>query len=749
MREFTRLVLCIHNHQPVGTPDAVIEQAYRQSYEPFLAVLSEFPDVALTMHISGGLLEWFCARRPEYVDALRGLVEAHQLELLGGPMYEPVLAGIPREDVDSQIRLYSDDLRRLFGEPPRGMWMPERVWDSSFTRQVVDAGMQYTLLDDSHFRNVPVRGNVSPSYYLAEQEGRLLKLFRGSEYWRNRLTSEAPDGIIDDLRDRMHPRLYPRGRPVVAVGDDGAKFGLWPGSYETVFQAGWLRTFFAQICDNRGWLRAVTMSDVVDQVPPMEMCNFVDSRPLPLPELPLPEPGLDPAECCDAGSCESWPRQSRSDWAVWQQSLSADDWRRCLVQYSESNELYARMVEVSRRLQQLNQTLESDEPQAGDTANILESARDHLYRGQSNGPYWHGASAGIYDPQLRQAAFAHMITADNLMERVSRAESKWVEATVQDFDFDARQEVRLANDRLIGYLAPSRGGHLYELDVRSIQRNLLAGLNRRPEPYHDEHHGRHESSASAADSTSMPGATGDDSLESVHHRPYDHWPRKSLVDHFLQPGVSLEDFQCGRGVLSDFTDGVYESRLRESSAWIELCMRRRSLLGDQRMQIEKTVRLESASGDLNVRYEFEGVPTEQDLWFAVEFNLAGLSAASADAYYYDAAGRQLGSLDTVQELSSVERIGAADERLGLDVAVDVSQPATVWTFPIQTVSQSQRGTQRVSQSCCVIPHWQVVPEVDGRWQLSLTLSIDTSAAQARQLSDVAAAYLAPPAHSGR
>ena len=36
---------------------------------------------------------------------------------------------------------------------------------------------------------------------------------------------------------------------------------------------------------------------------------------------------------------------------------------------------------------------------------------------------------------------------------------------VGDFNLDARQEVRLENDRLIAWVSPARGGHIYELDV--------------------------------------------------------------------------------------------------------------------------------------------------------------------------------------------------------------------------------------------------------------------------------------------
>ena len=57
-------------------------------------------------------------------------------------------------------------------------------------------------------------------------------------------------------------------------------------------------------------------------------------------------------------------------------------------------------------------------------------------------------------------------------------------STVADFNLDARQEVRIENDRLIAFIRPALGGHIYELDVRHAATNVLATLDRRPEAYH-------------------------------------------------------------------------------------------------------------------------------------------------------------------------------------------------------------------------------------------------------------------------
>ena len=59
---------------------------------------------------------------------------------------------LPRWDRVGQITEYSEYLAKLFGTSIRGMWVSERVWEQSFAGDVTAAGMEYTVLDDYHFR---------------------------------------------------------------------------------------------------------------------------------------------------------------------------------------------------------------------------------------------------------------------------------------------------------------------------------------------------------------------------------------------------------------------------------------------------------------------------------------------------------------------------------------------------------------------------------------------------------------------
>src|SRR5262245_2721675 len=110
-----RLILALHNHQPVGNFDEVFEAAYRDSYLLFLDVVEGYADIAFVLHTSCPLLEWMVERHPDYVVRVRKLVAAGRVEILGGGFYEPIMTMIPKRDRVAQITSYSAYLEELFG----------------------------------------------------------------------------------------------------------------------------------------------------------------------------------------------------------------------------------------------------------------------------------------------------------------------------------------------------------------------------------------------------------------------------------------------------------------------------------------------------------------------------------------------------------------------------------------------------------------------------------------------------------
>ncbi len=49
----------------------------------------------------------------------------------------------------------------------------------------------------------------------------------------------------------------------VLYGDDGEKFGVWPGTRRRVWEKGWMESFLGALAEAGDWLRVVTPRQVV------------------------------------------------------------------------------------------------------------------------------------------------------------------------------------------------------------------------------------------------------------------------------------------------------------------------------------------------------------------------------------------------------------------------------------------------------------------------------------------------------
>jgi 4-alpha-glucanotransferase len=401
-------------------------------------------------------------------------------------------------------------------------------------------------------------------------------------------------------------------------------------------------------------------------------------------------------------------------WGRLQRFLRAGNWRNFKVRYPETQEMYARMLQVSRRIQ------ESTDVDVG----TLAKARQELYRAQCNCPWWHGTFGGIYLPHLRGAVYEHLPAAENLILprsggiSVAPRVANGIDGETADFNLDGTPEVCLSNGQLAAYFHPAGGGSLYELDVRAIRHNLLATLARRPEAYHDairNHHGQ---------------AWKQDGLDRMLQ--YDDYLRKSMIDHFYEPGVTLEQLATRQErELGDFVTAAYEHRLDRINGELRLVLWRDGEAAGQRVRVSKEIRLAGDSDTLEVRYILDNCPRQNPLYFAIEFNFAGLAAGADDRYFYHAGQARAGQLQSRQDLPSADRIGLIDEWRGLDVSLSLSRRGRIGAFPIQTVSQSECGFELVHQSTVVMPQWSLEADEKGRWEVTLSLKMDVARALSR------------------
>jgi len=210
------LGLAIHNHQPLGNFPWVFEQAYQQAYLPMVEALERHSTVRLSLHYSGCLIDWLEQNRPEFLDRLAGLVNRHQVEIMGGAYYEPILSAIPDADKLGQIGKMAAFIEKRFGTKPTGLWLAERIWEPHLPKSLAEAGVEWTLVDDNAFKSLGLDERSLFGYYLTEEQGCSIKVFPISKHLRYSI----PWHDVDEVLSYLDSETSDKENKIAILGDD-------------------------------------------------------------------------------------------------------------------------------------------------------------------------------------------------------------------------------------------------------------------------------------------------------------------------------------------------------------------------------------------------------------------------------------------------------------------------------------------------------------------------------------------------
>jgi alpha-amylase len=258
------LSLVFHNHQPVGQLPWAFADAWRDAYAPFLAAIQAHPHVRVALHFSGPLLDWLEEHHGEAIAQIAELAARGQIEILGGGEAEPILAIWPLEDQIAQLQRLQQKVERLFGVRPRGAWLAERVWEPHLASPLCAANLEYTFVDSSVFLAAGIEQNAQHAMFRAHSDGTTIGVFSINETLRRLIPWKTPGETIGYLR-----QLHAANDQALAVfADDGEKFGAWPGTFQYIFNEGWLDGFFAALEANRDWLETMLPGDYASRFAP-------------------------------------------------------------------------------------------------------------------------------------------------------------------------------------------------------------------------------------------------------------------------------------------------------------------------------------------------------------------------------------------------------------------------------------------------------------------------------------------------
>ena len=695
------LLLGVHCHQPVGNFPWVIAQAYEQAYAPFVDALERHPRIRCALHYTGPLWDWLQEHRSGFLPRVAALAKRGQVELLGGGYYEPILPLIPEADRQGQLAQQSAAIQRLTGRAPRGAWLAERVWEPELACTLAQAGLDYTILDDTHFRPavpfLPPQATVVNGdgrdilgYYMTEDQGRTLALFPASKHLRYAIPFKQPQETIDLLRRLARGEDY-----AITFADDGEKFGFWPGTHQWVHEERWLERFFEALEAHRDWIHLRTFSEALDAAPPRGRVYL--------------------------------PHASYEEMMEW----SGGNFRNFLVKYPEANLMHKRMLDTSGRLRaaqgaSTHGRSAASAPTTQRRAAQLADARRHLYMAQCNCAYWHGVFGGLYLGHLRSAVFHHLIEAERSLAQATHRTARWVERRTGDLDGDGEAEVVVRTPHLGLYIDPAEGGSLTSLDDMAHGCNLMNTLTRRPEPYHEQLKQAEPLGVVVAAAAAVAGGKQPASIHDLmgakeqglaEYLVYDRYRRAAFLDHCFDRAVTAHDLmrqsipEVGEVLGAPYT--LRPSPARGASTSVTVTLEReaavRNAQGHARaLRIEKRYQIPADRPSFTVSYRLraDGPLT---IWWGSELNLLVKDA----------------SLTQAGEAASLSVVELNDQWQSLKVRLRYARPATLLYYPLETVSESEEGLERTYQGLCLCAVWPVTLAPGAVWSAQVEMTLET------------------------
>jgi len=673
----------LHAHQPEGNFGHVFEDHLRDVYEPFLRKAMEGNLLPLTLHISGPLLEWLDGNNGDYLDLIGRLASEGKVELLLSGFYEPILPSLLKEDRLKQIVWMREALYRRFGVEARGLWLTERVWEPELAADLVEAGVEYVLVDDRHFVASGFSRDALHTPFRTEASGKRLGVFAIDEKLRYLIPFQPPEDTASYLKT-----LRANGSRLAVAADDIEKFGGWPGTREWVYERGWLDRFIRVMKELQEGeeIQLATFSEAFDRVPSGGLVYLPSASYREMEEWALPSEAH--ARIAELKEILGEERFTRGESPL----IRGSHWRNFLVKYPEANRMHKKMLALS------NLCWERGDP---------EAPRRALGRSQCNDAYWHGVFGGLYLRHLRDTVWRNLAEAEGLLR--SEEMLDWEE---RDMDLDGHTEIWVHSSEFSSVVTPHRGGALEELTRFRSGVNLANTLTRRREPYHqpgrlqDGHGKAAQEPAEIADQPSggrprseadSPGeGPGGGSAPSIHDLegglrfaelpPVDPDDRAIFLERILAADVSEAAYRSG-------AFSVIRSWARRELALEEVTRvagpegtplsptgmnpnPEVSPTGESALAVE--VRLSSLDhGGLRktLLFRHTGIVEARFAWDASQF--------PTDAFF-------------TTELS-----------LGGEAELDVSPKGEIWHFPVSTFSKSERGFDETVQGESVLVRWPV------------------------------------------
>jgi hypothetical protein len=685
------LSFLIHAHQPAGNFEDVFERCYQHAYLPFVQHLEKHTLIRTALHFSGPLLTWIQQHHPEYFVLLRSLVKRKQVEMVGGGFYEPILVVIPPEDQREQIERLAAYLEEHFGERPSGAWLAERVWEPQLPALLAAAQVNYTLVDDFHFLAAGLEPSELFGAYLAEDRGKAVRVFAGQKALRYLVPFGKVEEVIQYLREAA--MTHPGG--VAVFGDDMEKFGVWPGTFEHCYDNHWLEDFLTALENNSDWLTVTPPGEYAESHAPLGRADLPTASYPEMTEWALPTSVRQRFHAVQ----EEFTK--RPEVAAF---LRGGSWRGFFRKYPEANLLHKKMLRAGTRLAAVPLRRTETKP-----AREIAIARDQLLRAQCNDAYWHGVFGGLYAPHLRTELWRNLIRAELAADKLIPG-GQIGRVEMLDYDTDGKNELLFTGPEYQALLKPSDGGTVAALDFRPTAATLINSMQRRPEAYHARLREAPRSTTGAVTSIHEQTRVKEPNLE--RYLKYDRWARHAFRILMFSPKRTQADYESLQ-LQEDASFAGGEFSVRSSGPHQAELYRQTVIGGNQGTD-------EAVSVDITKRFSFGPAPNgcemscevglklkqpvDRAVIVGIETVINLLAPTESDRFIETVGGPQ--GLRFSGELPA-PILHMQDGWQKLRITLHAPGAENFWIAPIETVSESEEGFERVYQGSQILARWRL------------------------------------------
>ena len=143
----------LHLHQPPHQDEVILKKITSESYSLIISLLERYPNLKLTINISGSLIELLGQYGLEQIlERIHQFAKEGRVELMGTAMHHPILPLIPEQEVNRQIDLYLALFEKTFPgiAKPKGFFLPEMAYSKKVATLIAQKGFSWIVLDDLH-----------------------------------------------------------------------------------------------------------------------------------------------------------------------------------------------------------------------------------------------------------------------------------------------------------------------------------------------------------------------------------------------------------------------------------------------------------------------------------------------------------------------------------------------------------------------------------------------------------------------